>query len=76
MAGRADRLTVPSSFIASAVTLAVSGTCFTQTTLSYGTVDASANRNQWDPKTINHLHPGQVPVAVASRASLADWCSI
>ncbi len=34
IAGKAARLTVPSSFIASAVTLAVSGTCLTHTTLS------------------------------------------
>ena len=32
--GNAARLTVPSSFMASAVILAVSGTCLTQTTLS------------------------------------------
>ena len=34
IAGNAARLTVPSSFMASAVTLAVSGTCFTHTILS------------------------------------------
>ena len=34
IAGNADRLTVPSSFIASAVMLAVSGTCLTSTMLS------------------------------------------
>ena len=38
--GRAARFTVPSAFIASAVTLAVSGTCLMHTMLSYGTFNS------------------------------------
>ena len=38
----APRLTVPSAFIASTVIFDVSGTCLTQTTLSYGTMGVSS----------------------------------
>ncbi len=43
MAGRAARLTVPSSFMASPPTLAVSGTCLTRTTMRSGPAGAAAS---------------------------------